>query len=79
MQKVIEQWLFLPLASGAFSIEEVEMSSITLEIPNADAEALLRFAQQVNAREQCSSDPWEASRLESALQALIEALKEELK
>lgn len=44
------------------------MSSITLEIPNADAEALLRFLQKVNAQEQCPSDPWEASRLESALE-----------
>lgn len=51
------------------------MSSIILEMPNADAEALLRFVQNVNAREQCPSDPWEASRLESALEALVEALE----
>lgn len=55
------------------------MSSITLEMPNADAEALLRFVQKVNAREQRPSDPWEASRLESALEALVEALEGELK
>jgi hypothetical protein len=55
------------------------MSSIILEIPNADAEALLRFVQQVNAREQCSSDPWEASRLESALEALVDALEADLR
>lgn len=51
------------------------MSSITLEMPNADAEALLRFVRKVNAREQCPSDPWEASRLESALEVLVEALE----
>lgn len=55
------------------------MSSITLEIPNADAEALLRFLQKVNAQEQCPSDPWETSRLESALEALVEALAADLK
>lgn len=55
------------------------MSSITLEIPNADAEALLRFVRQVNALEQCSSDPWETSRLESALDALVEALEADLR
>lgn len=55
------------------------MSSISLEMPNADAEALLRFVQQINAREQCPSDPWEASRLESALEALVEALEENLR
>lgn len=54
------------------------MSPIKLEIPNADAEALLRFAQRTNAREQCPSDPWEASRLESALEALVEALERAL-
>ena len=55
------------------------MSSITLGMPNADAEALLRFVQKVNAREQRPPDPWEASRLESALEALVEALEGELK
>nr|WP_187272862.1 hypothetical protein [Pseudomonas mendocina] len=55
------------------------MSSITLEIPNADAEALLRFLQKVNAQEQCPSDPWEASRLESALEELVEALEADLR
>lgn len=55
------------------------MNSITLEIPNADAEALLRFVQQVNAREKCPSDPLEASRLESALEALVAALEADLK
>tara|TARA_Y100001938_G_scaffold149551_1_gene236749 strand:- start:81 stop:248 length:168 start_codon:yes stop_codon:yes gene_type:complete len=54
------------------------MSSIMLEMPNADAEALLRFVQKVDAREQCPSDPWEASRLESALEALAEALEADL-
>ncbi len=34
------------------------MSSIILEMPNADAEALLRFVQKVNARKQCPSDPF---------------------
>ncbi|HCS8192674.1 hypothetical protein [Pseudomonas aeruginosa] len=51
------------------------MSSIILEMPNADAEALLRFVQKVIVREQYPSDPWEASRLESALEALVEALE----
>lgn len=55
------------------------MSSISLEMPNADAEALLRFVQQINVREQCPSDPWEASRLESALEALVEALEANLR
>lgn len=50
-----------------------------LEIPNADAEALLRFLQKVNAQEQCPSDPWEASRLESALEELVEALEADLR
>lgn len=50
------------------------MSSIMLEIPKADAEALLRFLQKVNAQEQCPSAPWEASRLESALEELVAAL-----
>lgn len=54
------------------------MSLITLEIPNSDAEALLRFVQKVNAKELCPSDPWEASRLESALEALVEALEADL-
>lgn len=49
--------------------------SIQLDTPNADAEALLRFVKQATTREQCSSDPWEASRLKSALEALEEALK----
>ncbi|MBD9483754.1 hypothetical protein IB229_12270 [Pseudomonas sp. PDM14] len=53
--------------------------SIQLDIPNADAEALLRFVKQANARELCSSDPWESSRLESALEALAEALEASLK
>lgn len=51
------------------------MMSIILEMPNADAEALLRFVKKVIAREQCPSVPWEASRLESALEALEEALE----
>lgn len=55
------------------------MSSITLEMPNADAEALLRFVQQIKAREHCPSDPWEASRLDSALEALMEALEADLR
>lgn len=48
------------------------MGSITPEIPNADADALLLSLQKVNAQEQCLSDPMEASRLESALEELVE-------
>ncbi len=55
------------------------MSLITLEIPNADAEALLRFLLKIDAREQCPSDPWEASRLGSALEELVMALEADLK
>ncbi|SUD84690.1 Uncharacterised protein [Stutzerimonas stutzeri] len=40
--------------------------------------SLLRFVQKVNAREQGLSDPWEASRLESALKALVEVLEADL-
>lgn len=58
---------------------ETEVSAIRLEIPNADAEALLRFVQQANAQEQCLPDPWEASRLKSALEALAEVLEADLK
>lgn len=54
-------------------------SPIQLDMPNSDAEALLRFVQQANTRAQCPSDPWEASRLESALEALAEALEASLK
>lgn len=48
---------------------------IELEIPTADAEALYRFIKGVNAREACHGDPYEASRLEGALDALIEAFE----
>lgn len=49
-----------------------------LEIPRADAEALLRFIQSVDIREASPKDPYERSRLEGALEALIEALEQEL-
>lgn len=48
---------------------------IQLEIPNADAEALLRHVKRVDARAEAKGDPYEASRLESALEALAEALE----
>lgn len=51
---------------------------MTLDIPRADAEALLRFVQRVNAAEQSPGDPYERSRLEGALEALIEALEQDL-
>lgn len=49
--------------------------TIELDMPNADAEALLRFIKSVNAREACHGDPYEASRLEGALEALVEAME----
>lgn len=48
---------------------------IIIEIPTADAEALYRFIKSVNPREQSKGDPYEASRLEGALDALIEAFE----
>lgn len=54
------------------------MASITLDIPNNDAEALLRFLQRVDAAKECPSDPYERSRLEGALEALLEALEQDL-
>ena len=47
----------------------------TLEMPTADAEALLRFLKAVSITEQCDGDPYESSRLESALEAVTEALE----
>lgn len=51
---------------------------MNLEMPKADAEALLRFVQRVDAAKECPSDPYERSRLEGALEALIEALRQDL-
>lgn len=48
---------------------------IALEIPMADAEALYRFIKGVNAREACQGDPYETSRLEGALEAILEAFE----
>lgn len=47
----------------------------TIEMPNNDAEALLRFLKAVNVDEQCYGDPYEQSRLETALEALTEAIE----
>jgi hypothetical protein len=47
----------------------------TIEMPNADAEALLRFLQAVDVSKQCHGDPYEQSRLESALEAVTEAVE----
>lgn len=47
----------------------------TIEMPNADAEALLRFLRAANIDEQCHGDPYEQSRLSSALEALTEGLE----
>lgn len=50
---------------------------IELEIPTADAEALYRFIKSVDAHEATHGDPYEASRLEGALEALAEAFESE--
>lgn len=50
---------------------------IELVIPTADAEALYRFIKGVNAREACHGDPYETSRLEGALEAILEAFESE--
>ncbi|HHM8366062.1 TPA: hypothetical protein ACRMZW_004261 [Pseudomonas aeruginosa] len=55
------------------------MSTITLEMPNNDAEALLRFLHRVDVQKECPSDPYERSRLEGALEALLEALEQDLR
>ncbi|MDT4838790.1 hypothetical protein D3C85_1007470 [compost metagenome] len=55
------------------------MSSITVEMPSNDAEALLRFLRCVDVAKECPSDPYERSRLEGALEALIEALEQDLR
>ena len=55
------------------------MSTITLEMPNNDAEALLRFLQRVDAAKECPSDPYERNRLEGDLEALAEALEQDLR
>jgi len=52
---------------------------MNLEMPKADAEALLRFVQRVDVAKECPSDPYERSRLEGALEALIEALEQDLR
>ena len=52
---------------------------MNLEMPKADAEALLRFVQRVEPAKECPSDPYERSRLEGALEALIEALEQYLR
>ena len=51
---------------------------MTLEMPRSDAEALLRFVQRVDAAKECPGDPCKRSRLEGALEALIEALEQDL-
>ena len=50
-----------------------------LEMPMADAEALLCFVQRVDAAKERPSDPYERSRLEGALDALVEALEQDLR
>lgn len=57
---------------------EANTMKLELEIPNADGEALLRFIQGVNAQKECHGDPWEASRLEGALESLVEAIQDAL-
>jgi len=47
----------------------------TIEMPNNDAEALLRFLRAVNIDEQCHGDPYEQSRLQGAMEAVTEALE----
>jgi hypothetical protein len=47
----------------------------TLEMPNADAEALLRLLRVVDTSQSCGGDPYEQSRLESALEAVAEAIE----
>lgn len=47
----------------------------TIEMPNADAEALLRFLRAVDIGSQNGDDPYERSRLETALEALTEAIE----
>lgn len=49
-----------------------------IEIPRADAEALLRFVRAVDVKSACPGDPYERNRLEGALEALEEALLEDL-
>lgn len=50
----------------------------TLTMPNNDAEALLRFLKAVDVARQCN-DPYERSRLETALEELIEGIEKGLK
>ena len=47
----------------------------SIEMPNNDAEALLRFLRAVNIDEQCHGDPYEQGRLQSALEAVTEAME----
>lgn len=51
---------------------------MNLEMPKADGEALLRFVQRVDAAKECPRAPYERSRLEGALEALAEALEQDL-
>jgi len=51
----------------------------TLTMPNNDAEALLRFIKAVDVAKQCDGDPYEQSRLETALEELIEGIEKGLK
>ncbi len=52
---------------------------MNLEMPKADAEALLRFVQRVDVQKECPSDPYERSRLEGALEELLVALEQDLR
>lgn len=51
----------------------------TLEMPNNDAEALLRFIKELDTATLCDGDPYERSRLLGALEAVTEAIEEGLK
>ena len=51
----------------------------TIEMPDNDAEALLRFLKAVNVDEQCHGDPYEQSRLQGALEAVTEAVEAGMK
>jgi len=51
----------------------------TLTMPNNDAEALLRFLRTVEADKHCHGDPYERSRLETALEELVKEIEKGLK
>lgn len=55
------------------------MASISLEIPNNDAEALLRFLKNVDTQKACPGDPYERSRLQDALEAIVDVLEQDLR